>query len=258
MPLGGGASCAARLRRQDEWSEIIMFERGPFVSFANCGLPYYIGNVIQNEDDLLIADTELFRERFNIDADNKTVLINDLNANNEYVQAYDELVHSPGSYPIKPPLPGIDLPGIYTIRSVPDSNQVRSWIETKHVDRAIVSPVSLFPMWLVKEMKTEGILKEFTLGQGESIILKAGISSDIMLLATGEVDVIELDQISRHLSSSDEKRRPVKLLNNTSITFYARTPSTLFRIDQEYLDFYDSWFAMIEYISHERQTLRIY
>jgi CRP-like cAMP-binding protein len=113
-------------------------------------------------------------------------------------------------------------------------------------------------MWLVKEMKTEGILKEFTLGQGESIILKAGISSDIMLLATGEVDVIELDQISRHLSSSDEKRRPVKLLNNTSITFYARTPSTLFRIDQEYLDFYDSWFAMIEYISHERQTLRIY
>jgi len=167
-------------------------------------------------------------------------------------------VHSPGSYPIKPPLPGIDLPGIYTIRSVPDSNQVRSWIETKHVDRAIVSPVSLFPMWLVKEMKTEGILKEFTLGQGESIILKAGISSDIMLLATGEVDVIELDQISRHLSSSDEKRRPVKLLNNTSITFYARTPSTLFRIDQEYLDFYDSWFAMIEYISHERQTLRIY
>ena len=684
--VAGGASCAARLRRQDEWSEIIMLERGPFVSFANCGLPYYIGNVIQNEDDLLIADTQLFKERFNIDARvlhevvsidkaNKFVIIKDLNTQEEYVQKYDELVLAPGSSPIKPPLPGIDTAGIFTIRSVPDSNQVKSWIEMHHVDRAVVigggfiglemaenlahrgikvsliergdqimpvldaemtspvveelekngisivlneavssfetsdqsslkvltesgrklytdmvilaigvspdsklaidaglktterghivvdnkmqtsdksiyavgdavqvvntitgnecvlplagpanrqgrivadvisgkqvtfrgvqgtavcglfeitlastgltekqlvdsdidytaiyahpnnhvgyypgastismklifdkkdgrvlgaqaigkdgaerridviamaiqkgatvydleeaelcyapqfgaakdpvnilgmigsnvmrgeikitpwseigqqgaiildvrsyseiaispitnqapithiplnelrdrldelpkdsliqvscavgarannavrllshhgfnasllpggtltlgclnycsdeacvnsmapkssidplielhkanSPVSSYPLWLLKEIKSDGILKEYSLGQGESITLKAGISSDITLLGSGEIDVIELDQISRHLSSSDEKRRPVKLSTNISLTFYARTPSTLFRIDQEYLDFYDSWFAMIEYISQERPDLK--
>ncbi len=147
--VAGGASCAARLRRQDEHAQILMFEKGPFVSFANCGLPYYIGNVIRQEDDLLIADTELFEERFRVDArvlhevrsinrDQKTVTVCDLQTGHTFEEPYDQLVLSPGASPIKPPLPGIDLPGIFTIRSVPDSNQVRAWIESNHVGRAVV------------------------------------------------------------------------------------------------------------------------
>ena len=147
--VAGGASCAARLRRQDEWAKIIMLEKGPFVSFANCGLPYYIGNKIKKEEELLVADTQLFKERFNIDArvleevtsintDKKSVTVKKLTTNEVYELTYDELVLSLGASPIKPPLPGVDLPGIFTIRTVPDSNQVKSWIETHHVDRAVV------------------------------------------------------------------------------------------------------------------------
>lgn len=147
--VAGGASCAARLRRQDEQVNIIMLEKGPFVSFANCGLPYYIGNTIKNEDDLILADSTLFRERFNIDArvlhevtaidaKAKTVSVKDLGNGLDYFLDYDELVLSPGASPLMPPLPGIDLPGIFSIRTVPDSNQVKSWIETQHVDRAVV------------------------------------------------------------------------------------------------------------------------
>ncbi len=147
--VAGGASCAARLRRQDETAEITILEKGPYVSFANCGLPYYIGNVIQQEDELLIADTALFEERFRIDARvlhevtgidraNKTVTVHDLKSGETYDEPYDQLVLSPGAIPIRPPFPGIDIPGIFTIRSVPDSNQVKSWIEMHHVDRAVV------------------------------------------------------------------------------------------------------------------------
>jgi len=147
--VAGGASCAARLRRQDEAAQITIFEKGPFVSFANCGLPYYIGNVITQEDELLLADPILFEERFRIDArvmhevksidrENKIVTVCNLKSGETYDEPYDQLVLSPGATPIRPPLPGIDTPGIFTIRSVPDSNQVKSWIEMHHVDRAVV------------------------------------------------------------------------------------------------------------------------
>lgn len=147
--VAGGASCAARLRRQDESAQITMFEKGPYVSFANCGLPYYIGNVIQQQDDLLIADTKLFDERFRIDArvfhevktidrEKKIVTVCDLKSGKTFEESYDHLVLSPGASPLRAPLPGIDTPGIFTIRSVPDSNQVKAWIEMHHVDRAVV------------------------------------------------------------------------------------------------------------------------
>jgi len=147
--VAGGASCAARLRRQEESAQITMFEKGPYVSFANCGLPYYIGNVIKQQDDLLVADTQLFEERFEIDArvlhevtsvdrENKTVTVCDLKSGETFDEPYDQLVLSPGASPIRPSLPGIDIPGIFTIRSVPDSNQVKAWIEMHHVDHAVV------------------------------------------------------------------------------------------------------------------------
>jgi NADPH-dependent 2,4-dienoyl-CoA reductase/sulfur reductase-like enzyme/rhodanese-related sulfurtransferase len=139
--VAGGASCAARLRRLDEKAEIIMVERGPYVSFANCGLPYYIGDVIEREDSLLVADEELFRSYYNIDArtnceavaispDAKTVELRDIKTGDTKVESYDKLVLSPGAESIHPPLPGIDLPGIFQVRTVPDTRQIREWLES--------------------------------------------------------------------------------------------------------------------------------
>ncbi len=147
--VAGGASCAARARRLSETAEIIMFDRGPYVSFANCGLPYYVGNVIKKEADLLVATPELFRDRFNIevrlrsevvgiDREKRTIQITDLERNETYTESYDQLVLSPGALPIRPPLPGIDLPGIFSLRTIPDSRQIREWIAEHNAGSAAV------------------------------------------------------------------------------------------------------------------------
>jgi NADPH-dependent 2,4-dienoyl-CoA reductase/sulfur reductase-like enzyme/rhodanese-related sulfurtransferase len=147
--VAGGATCAARLRRLDESAEIVVLDRGPYVSFANCGLPYYVGNVIQEEAKLLLATPELFRERFNIEVRTRNevtaidrqacdVLVRDLEAGRDYREHYDALVLSPGAAPIRPPLPGIDHPGIFTLRTVPDSRVIREWIESRNPRRAVV------------------------------------------------------------------------------------------------------------------------
>jgi NADPH-dependent 2,4-dienoyl-CoA reductase/sulfur reductase-like enzyme/rhodanese-related sulfurtransferase len=147
--VAGGATCAARLRRLDESAEIVVLDRGPYVSFANCGLPYYVGNVIQEEAKLLLATPELFRERFNIEVRTRNevtaidrqacdVLVRDLEAGRDYREHYDALVLSPGAAPIRPPLPAIDHPGIFTLRTVPDSRAIREWIESRGARRAVV------------------------------------------------------------------------------------------------------------------------
>jgi NADPH-dependent 2,4-dienoyl-CoA reductase/sulfur reductase-like enzyme len=134
--VAGGASCAARARRISESAEIIMFDRGPYVSFANCGLPYYVGDIIKKEEHLLVATPELFRDRFNIevrlksevsriDRHQRRIEINDMETGRSYTETYDTLVLSPGAAPIRPDLPGIDLPGIFCLRTIPDSRQIR-------------------------------------------------------------------------------------------------------------------------------------
>lgn len=147
--VAGGASCAARLRRLDESAEIIMFDRGPYVSFANCGLPYYVGNVISDERKLLVASREMFHERFNIevrtetevtaiDRTSRTVTVRDVRRGNTRTERYDALVLSPGAAPIRPALPGVDLPGIFAVRSIPDSRRIRSWILDRSAKTAVV------------------------------------------------------------------------------------------------------------------------
>src|SRR5512134_2081541 len=150
--VAGGASCAARLRRLDEGVEIVLFDRGPYVSFANCGLPYFVGNVIADEGKLLVATSDLFRERFeitvrtrhevfSIDRARRTVRVRDLDAIGgpvDRTEPYDALVLSPGAAPIRPPLPGIDLPGIFAVRTIPDSRRIRSWIDERKPRRALV------------------------------------------------------------------------------------------------------------------------
>jgi len=138
--VAGGASCAARLRRLDEKAEILMVERGPYVSYANCGLPYHVGGVIQKESSLLVANEQTFRGQFNIDVRTRTEMIGispkekkaqmcNLATGEEYTETYDKLVLSPGAVSVRPPLPGIDLPGIFHVRTVPDARAIVEWVE---------------------------------------------------------------------------------------------------------------------------------
>ncbi|MDS4021645.1 MAG: FAD-dependent oxidoreductase [Candidatus Competibacter sp.] len=138
--VAGGASCAARLRRLDEKAEILMVERGPYVSYANCGLPYHVGGVIEKESSLLVASEKTFREQFAVDCrtrceairispEHKTVDLRDVATGAVTTESYDKLVLSPGASSIRPPLPGIDLPGIFEVRTVPDARSIREWIE---------------------------------------------------------------------------------------------------------------------------------
>lgn len=138
--VAGGASCAARMRRLDENAEIIMVERGSYVSYANCGLPYHIGGVIPEEAKLLVATADTFRNQFAIDArtmceavsidpTNKSVDLKNVETGEVTTEDYDKLVLSPGAPPIRPPLPGIHLPGIFSVRTVPDARQIRQWLE---------------------------------------------------------------------------------------------------------------------------------
>jgi NADPH-dependent 2,4-dienoyl-CoA reductase/sulfur reductase-like enzyme/rhodanese-related sulfurtransferase len=138
--VAGGASCAARLRRLDEKAEIIMVERGPYVSYANCGLPYHIGGVIEKESSLLVASENTFRSQFAVDVrtrceaikispDKKTVDLRNVATGEVTTESYDKLVLSPGAPSVRPPLPGIDLPGIFQVRTVPDARAIRDWIE---------------------------------------------------------------------------------------------------------------------------------
>ena len=138
--VAGGASCAARLRRLDEKAEILMVERGPYVSYANCGLPYHVSGVIPKESSLLVANEQTFRAVFAIDVrtnceaisispKTKTVDLRDAATGNVTTEPYDKLVLSPGAPSVRPPLPGIDLPGIFQVRTVPDARAIREWIE---------------------------------------------------------------------------------------------------------------------------------
>jgi NADPH-dependent 2,4-dienoyl-CoA reductase/sulfur reductase-like enzyme/rhodanese-related sulfurtransferase len=147
--VAGGASCAARARRLSETAEIIMFDRGEYVSFANCGLPYYVGNVIKKEENLLMATPELFRQRFEIevrlqsevlalDRANSRIQIKNLISGETYHEAYDALVLSPGASPIKPDMSGIDIPGIFSLRTIPDSRQIKAWITRYQAKHAVI------------------------------------------------------------------------------------------------------------------------
>ncbi|MHA7588974.1 FAD-dependent oxidoreductase [Vibrio harveyi] len=147
--VAGGASAAARARRLSEDAEIIMFERGPFVSFANCGLPYHIGGDIQERSKLLLQTPESFLARFNVDVrvmnevvsinrQDKTVTVKNLLDGSEYQESYDFLLLSPGAGPVVLPIPGIDNPLTHSLRNIPDMDRIIKTIETNKVEHATV------------------------------------------------------------------------------------------------------------------------
>lgn len=166
--VAGGASTAARLRRLDESAEIIMFERGQYVSYANCGLPYYIGGTILDRDKLFVQTAEGFTQRFNIDihteqevtsVDSKTkeVVVKNLATGKEYRESYDKLILSPGAAPLKPPIKGIDSDKIFTLRTVPDTDLIRDYILKQKPRRALVVGAGFIGLEMVENLHDQKI-----------------------------------------------------------------------------------------------------
>jgi NADPH-dependent 2,4-dienoyl-CoA reductase/sulfur reductase-like enzyme/rhodanese-related sulfurtransferase len=161
--VAGGASCAARLRRMDEKAEIFIFERTGDVSFANCGLPYYVGGQIAERQKLLLASPERFRDFFRIevrtrhevrgiDRENKTIEVHNLQTGAAAVERYDALVLAPGAAPVHPPLPGIDQPGIFTLRNMDDVDHIHAWIKRREVKSAVVVGAGYIGLEMVENL----------------------------------------------------------------------------------------------------------
>ena len=147
--VAGGATVAARLRRMDEKANIVLFERGKYVSYANCGLPYYIGDTINNREKLFVQTAKGFTDRFRIDIrteqevtairpDKKEVEIKNLSTGETYTETYDKLVLSPGAEPLRPGIEGIGSKKIFTLRNVPDTDTIKNYVNTENPKRAIV------------------------------------------------------------------------------------------------------------------------
>ena len=147
--VAGGASAAARSRRLDENAEIIMLERGDYISYANCGLPYYIGGVIKDKNNLTLQTPHSFNERFNVDvrilsevvkinAQEKTVEIKNVKTGDVYTENYDNLILSPGADPILPKIEGTDLDGIFALRTIPDTYKIKEYVNEKQPKSAVI------------------------------------------------------------------------------------------------------------------------
>jgi len=167
--VAGGASAAARLRRLDEDAEIILVERGKYISFANCGLPYYIGQVIKKRDDLLVQTPEKFKARFNIDVrvssevieidrKRKEVKVKELSASTIYIEKYDKLILSPGAEPARPPIPGINSPRIFTLRNIPDADAINDFITEQQPKRAVVVGGGYIGLEMAENLHRRGML----------------------------------------------------------------------------------------------------
>ncbi|MBC6974951.1 CoA-disulfide reductase [Bacillus sp. Xin] len=167
--VAGGASVAARLRRLSEEDEIIMFERGEYISFANCGLPYYIGGVIQERQKLLVQTVEKMSKRFNLDIrvlsevikinkEEKTIIVKNVMTNETYEESYDVLILSPGSKPIVPPIPGIETAkALFTLRNVPDTDRIKEYIDEKKPRHATVIGGGFIGVEMAENLREKGI-----------------------------------------------------------------------------------------------------
>lgn len=168
--VAGGASAATRARRLSEEAEIIVFERGPDVSFANCGLPYYVGGEIADRKKLIVAAPELLITRFRldirlrtsveaVDRASKTVRARDLASGKVYEESYDKLILAPGAAPLRPPIPGVDLPGVYTLRNLEDVDRIKACVDDG-LRRAVVVGAGFIGLELVESFARRGLAVE--------------------------------------------------------------------------------------------------
>lgn len=165
--VAGGATAAARIRRNSEEAQIVLFEKGAHISYANCGLPYYIGGVIQERDNLFVQTPQAFGQRFNIDIrinsevtgidPAKKIVEVKADDGNVYTETYDKLLLSPGALPVKPPLPGIDGDGIFTLRNVDDTDSIKNYITKKNVKRAVIIGAGFIGLEMAENLYDSGM-----------------------------------------------------------------------------------------------------
>ena len=164
--VAGGATAAARIRRNTEQAEIILFEKGEYISYANCGLPYYIGGVIAEREKLFVQTPEAFGKRFNIDVRTRSEVIAIHSADKTvdirtsdgktYTESYDKLLLSPGASPVRPPLPGIDNEGIFTLRNVNDTDAIKSYLQQHKVKRAVIIGAGFIGLEMAENLQEAG------------------------------------------------------------------------------------------------------
>lgn len=166
--VAGGATAAARARRLDENAEIILFERGEYISFANCGLPYYIGDVIRDRNVLFLVSPEGFRARYNIDIriqcevkeiirDEKTILVLDHTTGKTYRESYDKLILSPGAEPIRPRIEGVDSGRIFTLRTIMDTDRIKDFLEEEKPKKAVVVGGGFIGIEMAENLSLKGV-----------------------------------------------------------------------------------------------------
>ncbi len=166
--VAGGATAAARARRLDEHAEIILFERGEHISFANCGLPYYIGEVIKKRNRLFVTTKKAFKDRYNIDIrifsevvaidrKNKQIVVKDLKTEETYKENYDKMILSPGAEPTKPPLKNITTDNIYTLRNILDMDLIKEHIDTKNPESAVVVGGGFIGLEMAENIANRGV-----------------------------------------------------------------------------------------------------
>ncbi len=166
--VAGGASAAARLRRLNEAADIVLLERGPYISYANCGLPYYVGGEITDREELTLQTPESFFDRFHVDVRIhseavaidpalRTVTVKDLSDGHTYQESYDDLILSPGAEPVVPPLPGVSDPRVFTLRTIPDTLRIRAFIEDNHPRHAVVVGGGAIGMEMAENLNKAGL-----------------------------------------------------------------------------------------------------
>ncbi|MCD9547881.1 CoA-disulfide reductase [Photobacterium carnosum] len=215
--VAGGASAAARARRLSETAEIIMFERGPFISFANCGLPYHIGGDIKDRNKLLLQTPESFLARFNVDVrtmsevvsidrKNKTVTINTLIDNTQYTESYDFLLLSPGANPIIPPIVGINNPLTYSLRNITDMDRIIQAIEINKVNHATVVGGGFIGLEMMEAFHQRGI--------------------KTTLLERSDQVMMPVDREMAGFAHAEIRDKGIDLRLNTALTDVQFTPNT--------------------------------
>ena len=216
--VAGGASTAARLRRMDEHAEIVIFEKGAYISYANCGLPYYIGDVIKDRNALFVQTAAAFNQRFNIDVRtrtevtaidpaSKTVTATDQTTGKTYTETYDKLVLSPGAEPIRPPLPGITHEGIFTLRNVTDTDYIKGFIAQKHVKKAVVIGAGFIGLEMAENLHDLGL--------------------DVTVIEMGNQILAPLDYPIAAMVQKHIREKGVQLLLNDAVSAFEKQDSGL-------------------------------
>ena len=211
--VAGGASTAARLRRLDEHAEIVIFEKGEYISYANCGLPYYIGDVIKDRNKLFVQTATAFNKRFNIDVRvmtevtgidpvKKMVTARNHITGAVYEEAYDKLVLSPGAEPLRPPLPGIDSEGIFTLRNVTDTDYIKNYIQGRDIKRAVIIGGGFIGLEMAENLHNVGL--EVTIVEMGNQVL-------------APVDFPVASMVQQHIRS-----KGLSLLLNTAVTGFEK------------------------------------